>query len=106
MNIDRVPSLGLLRARIVALAAVSGLAALLILLTACGGGDSVDVRMTLDEWSVTPNVGEAGSGDVTFSVKNDGTRQHEMVIVKTDLAPDALPLAQGPQVQGKVEKTL
>lgn len=50
------------------------------------------VKVTVQEFSVLPDVNSAPAGDVTFVVTNDGPDDiHEFVIIKTDLAADALP---------------
>jgi len=50
------------------------------------------VNVTLQEFSILPDVSSAAAGDITFSVTNDGPDEvHEFVVIKTDLAPDALP---------------
>jgi uncharacterized cupredoxin-like copper-binding protein len=79
-------------------------------LAGCGGGGGVTdsavgtdaapvmttVNVDLAEFMVTPDVAVAPAGLVTFIATNNGTMIHEMVVVKTDLAPDALPtLADG-----------
>lgn len=52
---------------------------------------SVDVG--LQEWAVVPASTSVAAGTVTFNAKNTGpTEVHEMVVVKTDLAPGALPV--------------
>ena len=80
----------------------------LVVMTACGGdddegdgattspaatgaaGDEVDVE--LQEFSVLPSVDSIEAGEITFNVENTGPDDiHEIVIVKTDLEPDALP---------------
>lgn len=80
------------------LIAVAMLAALL--LAACGddddgGGDdggATEVNVTVKEFEVIPEADSAPAGDVTFIVENTGPDDpHELVIVQTDLAPDALP---------------
>jgi uncharacterized cupredoxin-like copper-binding protein len=59
-------------------------------LTACGAATTVDV--SLREFSIAPSVASAPAGTVTFEVTNDGPNDvHEFVVVRTDLAPDALP---------------
>jgi uncharacterized cupredoxin-like copper-binding protein len=61
---------------------------------ACGGDDDdngTSVDVTLKEWSVTAASASASSGDVTFSVTNSGEEPHEFLVIRTDLAPDALP---------------
>jgi uncharacterized cupredoxin-like copper-binding protein len=85
-------------------AVAAALLALLTLASACGGAEATEVHVTLDEWSITPSVSQASAGDVRFVAKNDGSVQHELMIVKTDLAPNALPLTSSPQVQGKVDE--
>lgn len=53
------------------------------------GGTVVDV--SLAEYRVTPDTGSAPSGAITFRVSNEGAVVHEFLVVRTDLAPDALP---------------
>jgi uncharacterized cupredoxin-like copper-binding protein len=63
---------------------------LVIGLVACGTTTTVDV--SLREFSIAPSVASAPAGTVTFEVTNDGPNDvHEFVVVRTDLAPDALP---------------
>jgi uncharacterized cupredoxin-like copper-binding protein len=59
-------------------------------------GQTVDV--SLREFRVTPSIGTASAGTVTFHVSNDGTIPHDFVVIKTDLAPDALPVDQASYV--------
>jgi uncharacterized cupredoxin-like copper-binding protein len=50
------------------------------------------VQATVQEFSVTAEPATASAGEVTFEVTNDGPDDpHEFVVIKTDLAPDALP---------------
>jgi uncharacterized cupredoxin-like copper-binding protein len=50
------------------------------------------VEVTLQEWAVVPAATTVSAGSVTFNVKNIGPKDvHEMVVLKTDLAPDAVP---------------
>jgi len=59
-------------------------------LVACGTSTTVDV--SLREFSIAPSVASVPAGTVTFEVTNDGPNDvHEFVVVRTDLAPDALP---------------
>src|SRR5262245_55448486 len=50
----------------------------------------VDVR--LREWRVMPSVNAAGAGRVTIVVRNAGKRTHELVVIRTNRPPNALPL--------------
>lgn len=55
-----------------------------------GGGGTVDV--TLQEWAVIPAQASVAAGPVTFNVENTGPdHPHELVVIRTDLSPDALP---------------
>jgi uncharacterized cupredoxin-like copper-binding protein len=50
------------------------------------------VAVTVHEFEVVPESSSESSGDITFTVTNTGPDDvHEFVVVKTDLAPDALP---------------
>lgn len=51
------------------------------------------VNVTLKEWSVTLDAASVAAGLVRFQVKNGGPNDmHEFVVVKTDLAPEQLPV--------------
>jgi uncharacterized cupredoxin-like copper-binding protein len=76
------------------LATFSALVTASLLLLACGGGGSDDVTpvaVTLEEWEISTDPIEVSPGDVKFSVTNSGTKQHQFVIVKSDLPPGQLP---------------
>jgi len=50
------------------------------------------VEVSVQEWAVVPASASVRAGSVTFNVKNIGPKDaHEMVVIKTDLAPEALP---------------
>jgi hypothetical protein len=87
--------------------------------TACGGDETTPqtggtsppgaaggpVNATVKEWSVLLRTGDADNvkaGSITFEVFNEGpTHKHEFVVVKTDLAPNALPT----KADGSVDET-
>ena len=68
------------------------------------------LHVSLSEWSITgADEGEealaAGAGDVVFEIHNDGVAPHDLVIIKTNLEPDALPVADAvvnPEAAGEV----
>lgn len=60
---------------------------------ATGAGTQVEV--TVKEFSVSVDPAQVPAGDVTFSVTNTGYETHEFVVIKTDVAEDALPLKDG-----------
>jgi uncharacterized cupredoxin-like copper-binding protein len=73
--------------------AVAVAAAVLFAFVTVGcGGDEGTVGVTEADFSITPDPTSAPAGDVTFDVQNDAEQTHEFVVIKSDLAPDALPL--------------
>ena len=42
--------------------------------------------------TIVPSTTNAPAGDVTFTVKNTGTIEHEMIVVKTDSPFDQIPI--------------
>ena len=95
------------------------LAAVALVLSACGGGASpgattttatgtpaaggaTTIDVTLQEFAVIPSADAAPAGDVTFKITNDGPEDvHEFVILKTDLGASALPTDE----DGAVDET-
>jgi hypothetical protein len=69
------------------------LAAAVLTLTACGDeGEGGEVDVVLKEWAVEPSVDTLPEGPITFNTDNEGPdHDHELVIIKTDFAPDELP---------------
>jgi len=75
---------------------------------ACNGDDDEGpaeggtVAVTLQEFAVLPSPSTISAGDVTFEATNDGPADpHELVIIRTDLDPTALPTGD----DGGVEET-
>jgi uncharacterized cupredoxin-like copper-binding protein len=55
--------------------------------------DATQVDVTLREWAVEPQQKSVKAGKVYFLATNAGPEDgHELVIIKTDKAPDALPV--------------
>lgn len=52
-------------------------------------GTTVDVNLT--EYIVSPDPESAPAGPITFNASNIGGADHELMVIKTDLAADALP---------------
>lgn len=63
-----------------------------LLATGCsdtsGGGQ---LNVTLDEWKITLDKTSLPEGPIEFTIKNDGEKQHEFIILRTDIAPGELP---------------
>ena len=57
------------------------------------------VDVVLDEWSIASEGGQPiptlAAGDVVLEVHNEGVAPHYLSIIRTDLAADALPMADG-----------
>lgn len=66
------------------------------------GGEGTTIQVALQEWSVLPASDSAPAGNVTFQVTNTGPEdEHELVVLKTDLDPGALPVdANGAVTEG------
>jgi uncharacterized cupredoxin-like copper-binding protein len=63
------------------------------LLVSCSSGPtSGPVSATLKEWQITLSSTNLKAGTITFNVTNDGTKNHEFIVRKTDLKADAMPL--------------
>jgi uncharacterized cupredoxin-like copper-binding protein len=92
------------------LLAASVLAILAASIGACGGDDnksstpSATTTTSTGQTTVTASLGEyfikldkssVPAGKVRFDVSNDGKIEHEFVVIKTNLAPDKLPLKGG-----------
>src|SRR5262245_22210359 len=79
------------------IAAVALMGATVLVAGACGndsgsGGNSVPA--TLKDFAIALDSSSVSSGEVTFSVKNDGPSVHEFVVFNTDLASDQLPTTE------------
>jgi uncharacterized cupredoxin-like copper-binding protein len=66
------------------------------------------VGVWLKEWQVIPSAHVVPAGKVTFVVSNIGKLEHELVVVRTDRAPDGLAVKTAKAVetgsQGEVEE--
>jgi len=56
-----------------------------------GGGNTTNVGVVLREFNIALTQSSAPAGRVKFQVANLGDDMHEFLVIKTDLAPDALP---------------
>jgi uncharacterized cupredoxin-like copper-binding protein len=66
--------------------------------------EAAQVNVTLAEWSVTPDPTTISAGGVYFLANNMGPADpHELVIIRTDLPPDQLPVVDGKVPEDQVE---
>ncbi len=61
------------------------------------------VKVDLKEFKVLPSAKTAKAGKLTFAVKNIGKVDHELLVIKTNVAPGKLPVKNAQaSVKGKV----
>jgi uncharacterized cupredoxin-like copper-binding protein len=85
---------------------------LTVLVAACGGAAEPvvditkgEIRADMREHTITLTGNEVRAGEVTFVVRNRGGQAHDLIVIKTDAAADALPVDQQTQKaseQGRV----
>ena len=51
-----------------------------------------EVNVDLAEFAIGIDNAVGAAGDITFTASNNGFIPHELVVIRTDLAPDALPV--------------
>ena len=76
---------------------VAALAALALLVVACAGPaaeapSGSQVVAELADSKITVNIPSVKAGSIKIGVRNLGTMQHSFEVLKTDLAPDNLPI--------------
>jgi len=83
---------------------VRGLAALVLLATiatACGesapafDAKSVQLVVEMRDYSVKPSVDTVKAGTIKIGIRNLAGMSHDLVVLKTDVAPDKLPYDTG-----------
>lgn len=87
------------RLAITAAAAAAVAAAVAVPSGGAPAGDGV-VGVRLDEFTLEAGRTEVRAGEVRFASRNEGRLEHELLVVRTDLAPDRIPLGlEGPAVE-------
>jgi len=73
--------------------------------TAAGGGASKALSIDMGDYFYRPEAATAKAGSVTITAKNIGKLPHELVLARTNAAPDALPtLPDGSVDEEELEK--
>lgn len=68
--------------------------------------DATTVTVRLKEWKVIPSVSSVRAGKATFVARNVGQLDHDLVVLRTNLAPGKLPVAGARAKEvGRVGKT-
>lgn len=88
-----------------ALVAVAALGALALGATACGGDDdnAPTLNVRLVDFAIDADANTVPAGNVRVKAKNDGSTEHEVVFVRTDLPEDGLPVVDNKVDEEKVE---
>lgn len=60
------------------------------------------VHVLLQEWRIVTDVSRVKAGEVTISVQNRGRETHELVLLKSDMPHDQLPL----QIRGGINEDI
>jgi len=76
------------------------LVAVLAVASACGGGTSEPTEqptlsVALTDFAIAADPGTVKAGRVVFAIRNRAAMTHELIVIRTDLAPDALPIEGG-----------
>jgi len=58
---------------------------------ASSGPSAGPISATVKEWQINLSAANLKAGSLTFNIKNDGDKEHEFVVRKTDLKADSLP---------------
>jgi uncharacterized cupredoxin-like copper-binding protein len=82
-----------------------------VLLTGCDADDEAAqaesngevVQATLDDYTIALDQKTAKAGKVHFAISNKGDMEHEFVVVKTEMAPDAFPVEDGKAAEPEAE---
>jgi uncharacterized cupredoxin-like copper-binding protein len=76
--------------------AFAALSALALVVAACGAQEAApsgsQVIAELSDYKITVNVPSVKSGSIKIGVRNVGAMEHSFEVIKTDLAPDKLPV--------------
>ncbi|MBT5773231.1 MAG: hypothetical protein HOH95_02530 [Dehalococcoidia bacterium] len=67
------------------------------------GETAQEIAVVLDEWSIAPELAEMDAGVVEFVVTNEGAEPHELVVIRNDAEPSALPVVDGLVPEGDVD---
>ena len=66
-------------------------------------GDGEQAAVELSEFAVAVDPASAASGTITFNVANAGGVIHNLRVIRSDAAPDALPVEAGQVAEGQVD---
>jgi uncharacterized cupredoxin-like copper-binding protein len=68
------------------------------------GSTGTTVTATLKEWEIKLSSADLKAGDITLNFTNNGDKEHEFLVRKTDLKADSLPLVASGEDEGRVDE--
>jgi uncharacterized cupredoxin-like copper-binding protein len=68
------------------------------------GSSGTTITATLKEWEIKLSSASVAAGDIQLNLTNDGDKEHEFIVRKTDLKADALPLVTSGDDEGRVDE--
>jgi len=71
--------------------------------SSAGDSDTGGISATEKDFAIDLASSSAPAGSVTFNISNEGPSTHEFVIVKSDDAPDALPVKDNEVEEDKLD---
>ena len=77
------------------------LIATIVVAGACGGSreseptEQPTLSVALTDFAIAADPGTVKAGRVVFAIRNRAAMTHELIVIRTDLAPDALPIEGG-----------
>jgi plastocyanin len=77
------------------------------LVSACSGqagSTGTTVTATLKEWEIKLSSTDLPAGDITINFTNNGDKEHEFLVRKTDLKADSLPIVASGDDKGRVDE--
>lgn len=72
--------------------------------SAPAGSGGTTVTATLKEWEIKLSSTNLKAGDITLNFTNNGDKEHEFLVRKTDLKADSLPLVASGEDKGRVNE--
>jgi uncharacterized cupredoxin-like copper-binding protein len=69
-----------------------------------GSATGTTVTATLKEWEIKLSSSNLKAGDIQINFTNNGDKEHEFLVRKTDLAPDKLPLVTSGEDKDRVDE--
>jgi uncharacterized cupredoxin-like copper-binding protein len=86
--------------RVLALIAIGSL---LVSCSSSGQGGTT-VTATLKEWEIKLSSTSVPKGNITLNLTNNGDKEHEFIVRKTDLKADSLPLVASGEDTGRINE--